>query len=427
MKSPARLRAFVKAIPTVLLLLVGLAGMYKLYIDFQVPYARTGIKNIWGFYGFVTFIVIGLTGFTLNIVNTRDETRKNVWLLTGSLLFALLSCEALLRLLNIHTTYLESRWKCYVSPYIRKDTDTLHIIQPYMPPYLESLDFKYPRPRNNYGFRDVDFYPNSDSTILIQTYGDSFTEGDGSPMDSSYPAVLRKLIQRNYGSRYQLQNFGVCGSDPAFSFKQLQHIGLALKPNVVVISYCSFDFTADFFNRGGLDRFKGAYLDCYHAPKWEMLYAYSYIFRLIIIPITGLEYNYSFIDEKTRLARLEELKLKWNETFLRVAELARKNNIRVLLIKKPESNEISDRSYMCNFDFFETIADTISGFKRYDLLPYYCDSAHLDNNNIKHYYWPHDGHHNPTGYGIMAKGVHEGLLKSYPEIFSNLDTVKLRQ
>lgn len=421
MKPPIRFNYFsIAAYSTICIL--GLAGFYKLYIDFQVPYARTGLKNVLGFYAFLTFALTGFTGLVLSLVKPSNETRKNTWLLTGSVLAALLFCETLLRALQIHTTYLETRWKCYISPYIRKDTDTLHIIQPYMPAYLESIDFKYPRPRNKAGFRDTDFYPHTDSTLLIQTYGDSFTEGDGSPMDSSYPAVLRKALQRDYGNRFVIQNFGVCGSDPAFSYKQFQHIGLPLKPDVLIVTYCSFDFTSDFFNRSGLDRFKGAYLDCYHAPDWEILYAYSYVFRLFIIPLTGLDYNYSFIDEKTRKARMDELKPKWNETFLRIADLARQNNIRVLLIKKPESSEISNRGYMFDFTFFESTADTVACFKRYDLLPYYVDSAHIDESNIQLYYWPHDGHHNPKGYAVMAKGIYAGLKNTYPDIFPDNPT-----
>ena len=133
------------------------------------------------------------------------------------------------------------------------------------------------------------------------------------------------------------------------------------------------------------------------------------------------------MDAATRIARTKELQPKWNEAFLQIAALIRKNHIRVLLIKKPESNEIVDRSYMCNFDFFDVMADTISGFKRYDLLPYYSDSAHICKTNVKYYYWLHDGHHNSMGYEVMAKAVLNGLLKSYPEIFSKLDSTKAKE
>ena len=408
-----------------LLILIGLIGINKLVRDFQVAYAHTGIKNIFGFYIFLIFIVSGILFLVVNFTPIKRETRNKVFLLSGSVLFAFLLVEITLRQLHINTTYVESRQGVYVSPYIRQDDDTLHIILPTMPRYLETAEFKYPRKANNKGFRDVDFYAKTDTTkLLIQTYGDSFTEGDGSPMDSSYPSVLRKMLAHDFAGKFIIQNFGVCGSDPAFSYKQFEHIGVQLHPDVIVLTYCSFDFTSDFFMRGGLERFNVEYLDCYKAPRWEMLYAYSYVFRLFIRAFTEADYNYSFIDKSTREKRMESLKVKWNETFLKIADLAQQNNIAVVLIKKPEGSEIYNNEYMFNFDFFKTLVDTLPVFKHYDLLPYYRDSANFNKDNISNYYWKYDGHHNPKGYGVMAKGVYDGLKKSYPEIFTTVDSIK---
>lgn len=248
-------------------LVIGVAGMSKLYFDFEVPFARSGIKNIVGFYVFTGFIIYGLLELFLRNSSSKNETGKNIRLLVASMFIALFIGETVMRCLHVNATYSELINGIYSSAYMKNNSDTLHIIPLNSPKYLHSDEFNYPRPRNNEGFRDSDFVPNLDTTkILIQTYGDSFTEGDGAPMDSSYPTVLRKMLQQNFGTKFMIQNFGLCGSDPAFSYKQFQHIGLKFHPDILVLTYCSFDFVFDFFTRGGLERFGGTYLNTYRAP-----------------------------------------------------------------------------------------------------------------------------------------------------------------
>jgi hypothetical protein len=59
---------------------------------------------------------------------------------------------------------------------------------------------------------------------------------------------------------------------------------------------------------------------------------------------------------------------------------------------------------------------TLPGVKHYDLLPFYRDTLGLQSQEATApYYWPKDGHHNPPGYALMAKGVYKALQKNYPE------------
>jgi lysophospholipase L1-like esterase len=81
---------------------------------------------------------------------------------------------------------------------------------------------------------------------------------------------------------------------------------------------------------------------------------------------------------------------------------------------------------MYDFTFFENAIDTLKEFKRYDLLTYYRNTEGIKQGTSAGYYWANDGHHNATGYALMARGVHAALIQSYPEIFSNLDLVKVK-
>lgn len=394
---------------------IGAIGMGKLYLDFQVNFAQTGPKNVTGFYFFVVFIVFGVQELMVAVLKPEKNRKQNIRLLVGAIMGTLLLSELALRCLGINKTIGEQNYGAYVSLYERNDKDSLHLIPAKGSNYLQCSEYKYLRHRNNLGFRDIDFYPNIDSNrILIQTYGDSFTEGDGAPIDSSYPSILRNILQANGDTSALIQNFGSCGSDPAFFYKQLQRIGLLLKPDILVIVYGTNDMATDFFIRGGLERFNGGYMQYMTPPKWEILYAYSYIFRTFLYPVTGLEYNKCFVSERQRQERFKSLQIKWNETFLGIAQIAEKNRLKILLVKKPEHNEILEKRYSYDFSFFDQMLDTTPVFKRFDLLSYYQDSIHLK--NADKYYWKINAHHNAEGYALMANGIYHGLKTAYTNL-----------
>ncbi len=408
-------------------LLAGALGLSLLYLRFQMPLAAFGALHCSVFFFSLGLFLAGSIALLGAVFAWQKETCINTALLFGSFYLCLVSAEIFLRVKGVGGSYMEGRSSKYISVYPHKNYDVDFIIQPYFIPFLQTPEYKFARLRNNFGFRDADFEVKKDTAkILIQTYGDSFTEGDGAPQDSSYPSLLRQILKNNATAQNMLiQNFGVCGSDPGFTVKQMEDIGFELKPNAAVITYTSFDFTADFLTRGGLERFKDGYWQALHGPSWEWLYAASYIFRLVANSVFGVTHTNFFLTEKEKEARLHFLQPKWNEVFQRIALLAKQHHLKILLLKKPERSEVVDNTYLCNFSFFENMVDTISVFKRFDLLPYYRDSIGMNKNTTESYYWPKDGHHNATGYAVMAKGVYAGLQKFYPEIFTTLDTAKM--
>jgi hypothetical protein len=169
--------------------------------------------------------------------------------------------------------------------------------------------------------------------------------------------------------------------------------------------------------KGGLERFKDGYYKGFDGPWWEWLYGASYIYRLFAVSMFNAQYHLFFLTEEQREQRLKDLEPRWNETFEAIAQVARENDVKVLLIKKPEHGEVDENKYRYDYSFFERIADTISCFKRFDLLPYYRDSAHINESNSAKYWWHKDGHNQGVGYAVMANGVYAGLRQQYPEIF----------
>jgi lysophospholipase L1-like esterase len=409
-------------------LAAGVVGLWGLYYHFSWPYAA--LNGNWSLYFYANLFAILMGAlFTVFVwLKPARETQFKALLISLSVFMVVLATEFYLRIEKINQAYIETRGGVYRSSYVKRDPNIDWHYLPGSDGYLEAAEYKYPRHHNNLGFSDADFYPKKDSnTILVQTYGDSFTEGDGAPVDSSYPAILRDLLKRDGQTKIIVQNMGICGNDPAFVWKQLKDIGTGLKPDVVVIVYNTGDLKTDFFTRGGQERFKGDYYKGFDAPNWEWIYGVSYVARLVARSVFGIEYKNFFLTDAQADKRVEELKPKWNQTFAGIATLTCPNKTKVLLIKKPERGEVDFNKYEQDFAFFDRMRDTVSCFKQYDLLPFYRDSCHMNRDNTGRYWWMMDGHNNGLGYAMMARGVYNGLRKSYPEIFTTLDSVKTVQ
>jgi len=275
------------------------------------------------------------------------------------------------------------------------------------PALIHSVSAMHQKPLTNYG-RPSLIIRHDTGRVLVQTYGDSFTEGDGSPFDSSYPAILRQLL----GEKYSVQNYGICGNDPAFYLPQYNHVGRLFHPNVMVFCYGSGDFMHDWATRGGLERFTPTGWQSQKGPWWEPIYALSYVARLFI-EASGRHCNDFFMSPQEKEENLRALAPKWNELFVALANTAARDSTKILLLKKPERSEVALNKYQYDFAFFDSLVTTLPGVKHYDLLPFYRDTFGLKSQEATApYYWPQDGHHNPAGYALMAKGVYQALQRN---------------
>ena len=67
--------------------------------------------------------------------------------------------------------------------------------------------------------------------------------------------------------------------------------------------------------------------------------------------------------------------------------------------------------------FFENSLNEDSLFKQIDLMSLYRSKGLTDQNKVSAYYWPKDGHHNSSGYKVMAEIIAQALKQKYPEYF----------
>jgi hypothetical protein len=367
---------------------------------------------------------IGLGAFIVAVTHIAAPyfqwSLPNTRLLLGSILLSWAVLELSLRVMGSGATYIENRSGFYQSSYVQNLDNPLRIHLHEKTVQMTSPEFDFSRTVNSHGLSDKEFRQKKGGELVVQTYGDSFTEGDGAPYDSTYPTLLRGLLNKGLADSVLVQNFGISGNDPGFYWNQLKHIGIRFKPDVVVMTYGSLDMTTDFFTRGGLRRFHGERWSALSAPWWEFLYASSYVFRSVAIGFFSVESNQFLTTPIQSEARLEKLKPEWNEVFDSISQLATTHGFKVLVLKKPERSEINLNVYQYDLSFFATHIKSDSSLVHFDLLDYYRTARKLTVDSTATYYWKYDGHHNSTGYLLMAQGVEFALKSNFPHYFGSL-------
>jgi lysophospholipase L1-like esterase len=273
--------------------------------------------------------------------------------------------------------------------------------------WLISTDFKYARTTNALGFSDRNWHlENKPNEKRILSLGDSFTEGDGAPQDSAYPVLLEKII-KNTNSSFSVMNAGICGSDPFINFVNYRDHLAKYKPNYIIQTLASGDIVVDVFVRGGMERFKENNKISYtKAPWWEPLYATSYVSRLFF---SALGYNQLLLKQnavKLNKARLDQQMVA---LFKEYASLASSNECQFILILQPYKGEVQNGEYDYDFTSIKEGLKDVPNITILDLIPFYRQFAAKEKKTMDVFYWAQDGHHNASGYEMMAKGVYQCL------------------
>ncbi len=268
--------------------------------------------------------------------------------------------------------------------------------------YLEKSEFSFPRTSNSYGFSDKEWSLEKDSgQIRILVLGDSFTEGDGTDTDSTYPRFLERSLKHKY-TNIEFMNAGICGSDPFFNFKVLEDVLISLKPNIILQSFITNDLYQDIAVRGGMERFQpDSTFQFRFNHKWERLYALSYIFRIGMKVVGG--YNSFLIRNKEYSEVLEDCNQKTIQLFKEYKNFADKNKIELIVFTFPFINDLTVSNK--NLLFHDRMNHEFSKFSLnfYNLQPCYEEYISEHRSSYKDYYWRKDGHHNTKGYEMMAE------------------------
>ena len=309
-----------------------------------------------------------------------------------------------------YATYWELSGRSYRSLFHQTGPSWFHTNPPYQELTFTMPEFTYTRSTNSLGLSESEI----DSTRLPGEYrvialGDSFTEGVGTPYDSTWVKAVERHLSAAFPSRLiRTINAGISGSDVFFEYILLRERLLAFDPDLVIIATNATD-VGDLVIRGGFERFQpDGSLVTRSAPPWEWIFGISYIARFFIQDV--LHYNWLFIRER-HMPAVNKMAMGEIRTAIdSVVALAAQEGFEVLVVVHPASWEASQDQWTQGFD------SLIAGLERdaktnvLDLLEYYRVNEITSPANAADLFWPLDGHYNSRGYAAMGKAVAKTIL-----------------
>jgi hypothetical protein len=270
---------------------------------------------------------------------------------------------------------------------------------------LRTLEFNPGEKRDNFG--DNIQYPDEFCNELgtrgplplkgrrvVYVMGDSFAEGAGAPLDSTYPFMLQNYL-RKFDPNYSVLNLGVTGFD------------LFQEWNIFLKNYSRYSPREAYFlvnttnigeiiTRGGKERFlpdgKLKYTD---GPWWEPIYAVSFVFRLFIHSLYNLDW---FLLTPEQYMVHEAIALQKMKMLVEgeMSIWAKQHGVTIRLILQPMHHELYEQEGM--YSKLKTTLDKMEGVEIYDSRPYLTELAKRER-----LYWEIDRHFRPSGYMHLAE------------------------
>lgn len=363
----------------------------------------------------------------------RDPARRlNIKMLLVVLLSLLFVAEVFFRYgLKSNLTYSEQNGKFFYNSmykrtifdnfrrrYILKQQDPqLNTYPPNSRNQLTKPEFSYLHTYNSHGLRDHEW--SSDTSLFtIVGLGDSFTEGYGSPQDSTWLRLLEnKLRQQIPGLRVQTVNGGISNSDPFSEILLLEKQLLQYHPDMVIVALNNSDIN-DVTIRGGKERFSDGSVSYKSGPWWEFFYSFSYLFRTFIHSVCG--YNYLLIPEKEAgTAQDQAVSLLRDCLVSDFKSLALKHHFKLVVVLQPMQEELEKNNFSLT-RLSENLAGN-KGITTINLFNDYRTAQSKQHFSFKSLYWATDLHHNSSGYRLWAEILAEKLR---PQIEAQLSDNK---
>jgi len=391
---------------------------------------REGIGGItyvtYGLFLATIAIAVHLLTYALTKRNLLSPSlRGNILLSINAVLFTFFVIEGGLRasryvkdLMEGHMTSITYNSQ-YAEPedigwYYNWDTNGTHALP------LKGTDSIYKREVNDEGFPDDDFpLQKQPNEFRIISMGDSFTEGDGAPADSTWVQLLEDMLNARY-EKLTFSNFnaGVIGNDPYFNYMMLKGRLLKYNPDLVIATVNRTDIW-DILKRGEMERFlEDGDLAYNEPPWWEWFYAISYIHRRFLNQFFG--YDHLLQTPKQRKQAQQEAVNGLVDLMERFRDLGQKKDFKFMMVFHP----LMDEARKNNYRFFSSIIDVLKekpGIHTVDMLDLFINDANMNEDKPGKYYWLDDGHHTSQGYLLFAKLIQQQLeeRKLLPKPSSN--------
>ena len=262
-------------------------------------------------------------------------------------------------------------------------------------------EFYFSRETNSLGLTAPDPQDINHSKKKILCLGDSFTEGVGASLDSTWPNLLQLRLDAAYPDSFVVVNAGVSGSDLYFSWKLFKDKLQAYQADEIIIFTGNSDII-DVVIRGGDERFKSDTTVQYRkAPAIEPLFVSSFICRYIMLEF--LNYEFSLMPHTTFVQKQNEACYMLKAKIIQIID---DSSIPIHVILFPVPGELKKKSYYADQTLEIKNNPKINGHDLLQKMIAKHANLHLKTDEIS---WPQDGHYNGKGYDLISQLIFETL------------------
>jgi lysophospholipase L1-like esterase len=356
---------------------------------------------------YIYFLVLIVSYAVLKNISFKFKTAAI--LITTSSILSLLALEFVLYNVSPYKTYAEKNGEQrnritafddrMFNSVAKKNERCAHIHR--MPPgsnrLVSTSEFSYTHTYNDIGFRENKYVGQS----VFFCLGDSFTEGVGTPVDSTWPRLLQDLLKSDSIPTPIMYNAGVAGSDIVFMRKLLEDELLQYRPNGILLALNRSDLH-DIMVRGGTERFAENCQLKFRNHPMSYLYLTSYIFRHICHDFLGRDALFLSVEEyKYRQKVAEKI---FADQLKAIGEACLKHKVPLHIYFHPfldESPEI----------YQSWVSSVIE--QQPALLPFIHDigPTFFFASEKEDLFWPIDRHYNSKGYLLMAESIARNLKR----------------
>jgi lysophospholipase L1-like esterase len=345
------------------------------------------------------------------------QQRARFWSLVVSIGSSWIALEIGLRLAGTNATYLERSegaglWARYTPIASFQPSTWFHTYSSGVAFKHRRTEFAYWRYTNSFGLCEREIPdPKPADEFRVIALGDSFTEGVGTPADSTWPRALEAaLVARRPGLPIAVFNGGVSGSDPWYGYVLLRDKLNPAKPDLVLVALNSSDLE-DVMRRGGEERFQpdGSTRFTRQSPAWEWIYGISYVTRFVVHRLLG--YNSEFLRPNEigpAYGLATEQIVDAMRAFVR---LAKESGFILVAVAHPTVWDAQQGRYDDSMGVLLERLTKVDGLTLVDVLSAWKESGVLVKHDPPSLYWPVDRHNNALGYALFGEAVANAVLR----------------
>jgi lysophospholipase L1-like esterase len=400
-----------RILKVVLLVLLYVLLAHRLYFLY---YGQSNILTTFTFFTSAFILLDGIYRLIFKLKWQKSNFRLSFWI---GLLCVLLVEVSLRYYFKLNVTRSEHTfWGKYYSPYrnvlfenkvrlkgLQNADVGLRLYAPNSEQTFSNSEFNFVHQYNSFGLRNKDINQQQlDTSKVILTLGDSFTEGVGTAQDATWVALTNDKLNAAKLNTIAT-NAGYAGSDPFFEYYKLEKILLnQLKPDVVIIALNETDIT-DILIRGGDERFVNEQVVRYNAPPWwEYLYAFSYITRYFVHNI--LQKDWFFFTKKEFEKQKQLVLNRIYDCMMDFNNLAQQHDFKLIVLYLPMQHEVD-----LDWKTFDETAHQLEN-KNIVTLNLMTAFQSIEKEKAGSYYWEKDRHFNSKGNELVAEKLTEFII-----------------